>query len=210
MDNGTHVNKNEYIDAKGELDQMYKQITKGAIIRSRVKWFEEGETNSKYFLGLEKQRAARNSITELKTKAGKNIDTIDDMLNETVIYYSNLYKSKGVNDNAINSYVNLTNLETLSNEDSCVCDGIFTIEECTNAVKELKSNRSPGSDGLTPEFYKVFWNDIKEIVTDSLNEGFEQGELSFSQRRGIINLLYKKGDKNSLDIKLSSNFTTEL
>ena len=37
------------------------------------------------------------------------------------------------------------------------------------------------------------------MVIDSLNEGFNSGELSFSQRRGIIKLLYKKGAKNNLN-----------
>ena len=50
---------------------MYLHTTKGAIIRSRVKWFEEGETNSKYFMGLEKHNSAKSSITELKAKNGK-------------------------------------------------------------------------------------------------------------------------------------------
>ena len=33
------------------------------------------------------------------------------------------------------------------------------------------------------------------MVIDSLNEGFNSGELSFSQRRGIIKILYKKDEK---------------
>ena len=56
------------------------------------------------------------------------------------------------------------------------------------------------SDGLTPEFYKEFWNNVKYVVIDSLNEGFNSGQLSFSQRRGNIKLLYKKGEKNNLNI----------
>ncbi len=39
--------------------------------------------------------------------------------------------------------------------------GELTIDECTNAVKHLKTNKAPGSDGLTPEFYKTFWDDVK-------------------------------------------------
>ena len=79
------------------------------------------------------------------------------------------------------------------------CEGPLTIEECTQVIKNLKSNRSPGCDGLTTEFYQCFWNEIKELVIDSLNECYCLGELSFSQKRGIIKLLYKKGEKNNLD-----------
>jgi hypothetical protein len=34
----------------------------GAQIRSRVQWVEQGEKNTKYFLGLEKNRQTRKTI----------------------------------------------------------------------------------------------------------------------------------------------------
>ena len=37
--------------------------------------------------------------------------------------------------------------------------------------------QSPGIDGLTAEFYKHFWNFIKNTVLDSLNESHEHEEM---------------------------------
>ena len=31
----------------------------------------------------------------------------------------------------------------------------------------MKNQKSPGSDGITTEFYKMFWNDIKEYYIKS-------------------------------------------
>mgnify|MGYP003692148107 CR=1 FL=1 len=42
--------------------------TKGAQIRSKLRWIEEGEKNSKYFFNLEKHNQSSNIIKELKTK----------------------------------------------------------------------------------------------------------------------------------------------
>ena len=56
-------------------------------------------------------------------------------------------------------------------------------------------NKSPGSDGITTEFYKIFWNDIKSFYIKSLNYSFENGNLTTLQKQGIISLLPKK-DKN--------------
>ena len=67
-----------------------------------------------------------------------------------------------------------------------------------NAVMLLKSfhtNKTPGTDGLTAEFYTFFWNMLGKIITDSFNYAFQKGELSISQRQGIIRLIPKK-DKN--------------
>ena len=46
----------------------------------------------------------------------------------------------------------------------------------------MKSNKSPGFDGIPSEFYNFFWNDIKHIVLDSLNYALKKEELSMDQR----------------------------
>ena len=45
-----------------QLEKIYKAKCQGSIIRSRVKWFEEGEKNSKYFMSLEKKNLDKSSI----------------------------------------------------------------------------------------------------------------------------------------------------
>ena len=41
-------------------------------------------------------------------------------------------------------------------------------------------------DGFPSEFYKFFWTDIKQYLLQALNYNFRQGELSISQREGLI------------------------
>ena len=63
----------------------------------------------------------------------------------------------------------------------------------------MPKNKAPGCDGLIIEFYKCFWSDVKDLVVESVNEAYTQGELSESQKQGVLTLLYKKGDKRNLD-----------
>ena len=70
--------------------------------------------------------------------------------------------------------------------------------ELLSALKSTKNDKSPGSDGFTAEFYKMFWVDIKEYLLASINCAFERGELSITQKNGIITLLPKKGKENLL------------
>ena len=60
--------------------------------------------------------------------------------------------------------------------------------------------RTPGMYGFPSEFYKFFWTDIKQYLLQTLNYNFRQGELSISQREGLITLLPKK-EKDTLLIK---------
>ena len=42
---------------KQQLETLVEYKTKGAIIRSKSRWYNEGEKNTKYFLNLEKDIA---------------------------------------------------------------------------------------------------------------------------------------------------------
>ena len=56
----------------------------------------------------------------------------------------------------------------------------------------MEPNKTPGSDGLPAEFYKVFWKEISTTLIRALNYSYESGQLSITQRRGIIKLIPKK------------------
>lgn len=55
-----------------DLNAIYDKKSKGAQIRSNIKWIEKGETNSKYFK-LKKRNQSSNNIKEIKTKDGLKI-----------------------------------------------------------------------------------------------------------------------------------------
>ena len=78
------------------------------------------------------------------------------------------------------------------------CEGLLSEDECLNAIKKLKNNKSPGTDGFTSEFYKFFWPELKSDMTSSFNYAFQNGTLSISQRGGIISLIPKKDKDRTL------------
>ena len=50
----------------------------------------------------------------------------------------------------------------------------------------MQNNRSPGSDGFSAEFFKMFWKNLGHLIVRSVNHGFVKGDLSITQREGII------------------------
>ena len=60
----------------------------------------------------------------------------------------------------------------------------------------MPNDKTPGSDGLSVNFYKVFWQELKYDLCQVFNKCFERGELCPSMRRGIITLLPKQGKDN--------------
>ena len=70
------VLEEKIIKLKNYINDYIAIQTKGHIIRSRVQYYEEGETNSKYFLGLEKRKGDSKSITFLTKDNGDCVNAI--------------------------------------------------------------------------------------------------------------------------------------
>ena len=126
-------------------------------MRSREKWVEFGEKNNSYFLGLEKKRQVKKSISKLMGDNGEIISDQEKLLNKIKDYYENLYNKKSLNKDLTEEYISDTKLEnTVDENDKLICDGKITVEECTYGIFKMKLNKSPGLDGLTVEFIDVF------------------------------------------------------
>jgi len=146
-----------------QLDQLYIGKAKGAFIRSRAKWLEEGEQNSGYFFKLEKQRQNQNSMTRLSLN-NTIVDKPEEISQICEDYYKTLYQSE-VSAADIDSFFNtLGGAKTIGEADKKMCDSDVTITDIENAIKKLKVNKSPGVDGLTSEFYRLFHTEISPFL----------------------------------------------
>ena len=62
-------------------------------------------------------------------------------------------------------------------------------------LKEMKFYKTPSNEGLSVEFYSLFWSVIGDVVVDSVNEALCEGELSHSQKQAVITLIHTKGKR---------------
>lgn len=204
IDNISCINtKNNLIQERGnikrEIDSYYSEKSKGAYVRSRAKWIEEGERSTSYFLKLEKKHAKFNSIEKLTKDDGTVITSDEEILCEARGFYHNLYTSTDPDQTDINSFLDhLPNIPKLQDNDKMFCEGMITDNECLYAIKSLRINKSPGLDGLPIEFYRKFWNDIGQLLIKVYNESFVKGELPNSMNLAVLNLIFKKTDRTKL------------
>ena len=89
-------------------------------------------------------------------------------------------------------------LPKLNENESNSCEEQINEQECIRAIKEMKNQKSPGSDGITAEFYKIFWHDIKDYYLKSIYFSFQNQELTELQKQSVITLLPKPGKDNIL------------
>ena len=193
----SEVTMAHYTSLQSELESIYDQRAKGAVLRSKVNEVEYGEKNSKYFLNIEKNNYKAKHIKKLITENGEIISTQSAILSYQQKYYTDLLSTKfTASDTDRISYTKAffdnLNITKLSTGQRNFCEQPLTISECKKAIDKLSSGKSPGSDGFTADFYKFFWDDIKHLVFDSFNYSFQHGSLSIDQKRGILSLNPKK------------------
>lgn len=177
---------------KEELDRDVEKCTKGAYIRSRARWQEEGERSTKYFLNLEKRNHNKKTITKIRTENNAIIKGKNLILDKMHQFYKKLYTSKGERVQDDDNYFQ-NRAPKLTEEQKEIGEQPITEHEILAALKHVKPNKSPGSDGLPGEFYKVFWKDIKKYLMESIKHALNSGSLSITQKHGIISLLPKQG-----------------
>lgn len=51
------------------------------------------------------------------------------------------------------------------------CDTPLAVEEVVDSIALLKNNKSPGTDGITAEFYKSFSNQLAPFLLQFFSEG---------------------------------------
>ena len=187
-------NLQELEKLKLELTELRQTKVKGVVIRSRATNLLEGEKPTKYFCSLETHNYLSKIIPKLETSEGHILTDQKEILKEAESFYKNLYSNKDDPLSAINlkEYLKDTNLPKLTDNESKLLEGDITMSELTKALKNMKNNKSPGTDGFSSEFFKVFWKKIGIFVMRSVNHSYNIGELSLIQRQGIITLIPKE------------------
>ena len=183
-------NLEELEQSRIQLQELRDRKVEGMIVRSRTKWIQDGEKPSQYFCSLESRNFTDRSMNYLENNKGEIISDQYAVLKEVESFFRQLYSQRIVKNVDLGHILKETN--KLSDEESILLEGPLTYGEIREALKNMKNNKSPGSDGFTVEFYKFFFMDIGSFLVRSLNDGFEKQCMSSTQRQGIIICLPKE------------------
>ena len=202
--NTTRMNqlKIEYSALKEELRLIYENKGKGSIIRSKTRWIEHGEKPTKYFFDLEKRNYNRKVIKSLKKSDEQTILDEAKILEEIEAYYKHLYTSplNTAGNDSFDDFITSLDITELENEVRDELEGEITVNECQDILRTFKRGKSPGDDGFTWEFYNCFSDILGQDLVDNFNASYNAGEMSISQRRGVITLISKEdSDLSSLN-----------
>ena len=183
-----------------EQEVFLEAETRAVAIRLKQTWIEKGETNTPYFLNLERAQKQKQNITQLESNNSVCNDP-SEISSEIHKFYSNLYKAKTVeNQLLLDQFHEDIEIPQVGELDNLKAEQPISIYEMGKALKALNNNSSPGLDGLTTAFYKIFWNELKQDLYNCFKQSFETETLTNSQNKGVTTLIHKGKElpKNNL------------
>lgn len=123
--------------------------------RSKLHWLQVGDKNNKAFHTAAKIRETRNAIREIKCHDGRVATKQEDIKQEAERFFTEFLTHEPV-DIEGKSVEDLQNIISFrcSDDERAILIRPVTEEEIREVVFRMPSNKSPGPDGYTSEFFK--------------------------------------------------------
>ena len=153
------------------------------MLRAQVREAAEGERSTAYFLRQERVRGQQKLINAIWQSDGTVVSSTNDVLEVWRDFYFRLFLSQKLSE--VDKRLFLGSIERrLTSNESKLCEGDLTIKECSKALSNMPSAKSPGVDGLPAEFYRRFWTLLGPDLVEVYNFCYRHGRLCKSQRQG--------------------------
>ena len=117
-------------------------------------------------------------------------------------YCEQPYANKMGNLEEMDKFLERHNLPILNQEEIENMNRLITSTEIESVILKLPSNKSPGSDGFTREFYQTFREELTPILLKLSQKVAEEGTLLNSFYEASITLI-PKPDKDITEKKIT-------
>ena len=175
---------------------------------SKMKFIDEWEKNGAFFFGAGGSAYSHQTIKAVYTDDNKTTECPVKILSQLSKFYKELMTKKNTADKTqckqfLDKFLKDIDIPKIPETKRIDLDRPLTLSEMDQSVKRLNPNASPGADGLTPGFYKTFWDLLRMPLLESFQDSIQNESLTLSQRRSILTLLKK--DPN-IDGRSISNY----
>ncbi|KAG8363667.1 hypothetical protein BUALT_Bualt19G0046300 [Buddleja alternifolia] len=164
--------------------------------RAKQKWLKDGDANTRFFHLSTIIHRRYNTIHSLKNSSGSFVHSWFDIGTLFHSYFKDLFTSSNP------SYpLDLENIIPciVSDEDNRGLLSIPTPCEIKKTVFSMAANKTPGPDGMSPLFYKTYWDIVGIDVVKAVTHFFETGHLLKAMNHTFITLIPKSDKANKVE-----------
>ena len=147
--------------------------------RSRALWIKWGNRNTRFFHATANQRRRKNSIVGLQDANGVWNEDKEGIERIIMDYFTSIYRSDQP-ASFEDSLSAITNRVSTDMNAELIAE--FRAEEVWNALQQMHPTKSPGPDGMSPIFFKNYWDivgvEVVNCVLNALNSGCMPGGIN--------------------------------
>ncbi|KAK4258521.1 hypothetical protein QN277_004963 [Acacia crassicarpa] len=172
-----------------KLDYLIKLDEIKWFQKSKVKWINDGDRNTRFYHLSSKMKCRRNRIVALKNGTGGWIDSEEELKSLVVDFFKGLFTDDTGSSAAIVSNSSFPRLDESSLKN---LDKIPTDEEIRTAIFSMGNFKAPGNDGFPPVFYKKNWSRVGSEVCAFVKGVFNGSSSLVDANKTLISLIPKR------------------
>ncbi|XP_019251335.1 PREDICTED: uncharacterized protein LOC109230274 [Nicotiana attenuata] len=168
--NNTPDNRCELSRCKAEFTRYLKIQNSMLRQKARIKWLDEGDSNTAYFHGIIKDNRRKLAIRKIKDDQNQWLEGNDAVVEGAIRFYQQLFTQ----DNRYDDFSSLNCLERcIFDEDNSMLTDLPSLQEAKNNVFSIDADSSLGPDGFSGCFYQKTWqvigHDVHKVVAAFFN-----------------------------------------
>ncbi|KAL4366278.1 hypothetical protein GQ457_05G030610 [Hibiscus cannabinus] len=179
---------------KNSLWAKYRREEREWLQKSRLRWFKEGDRNTRFFHITASLRRAQNQISSIKS--GPVV--VKDPKEVAQVFETHFKQSYNKTPTIpVKSFPCCS--KTLSISSASSLESPFSEEEVWASLSVADGNRAPGPDGFNLDFFKRYWPHLKSKVMLFFEDFYKGSLVDPSINHSFIALIPKKPSPETVD-----------